>query len=275
MNAEAKLEAAAGHDLPFFVAYPKKGGKVTGEDGDDEDRTVVVRYETCWYYENSSLFSSCHSVDVEGEFEIPEDVLIGIALGRDEDVETFLDLMLPNYRALEVAADLMNRCDLFDGGGWRGPLTVGETSIVAEDARLGGWQLAAITADAASRSVFRLRISFWTPHFDARTGESADGMSGDLLYLPMTITWDEYREAISSKEETLRFIRRVYQQFTAFKGSLSSGYTEETADTLREIDEADDEDPFMTGELVVDGDGRVHFGDAFDDDDERVSRGIH
>lgn len=251
-GATKLLETIAGMELPGFTAWPEV--EEGGFDENKDEQNIRVRYE------ESLDFGVL--LDIEGNFIVPESTIKGIALARPKECSDFIDAFLPNYRADWIAVNLAYELHTYDPPADHVDeriLSHSDLDEVLSGFRALPWVAVGVHAEAVSKQLFKLSLTFQnTRHTAPKPDEDAEW---DLLDLPFPISWDEYLVATSGKDGLRVLTRRIYETFVIMQDDLKGRYSAELLEELDrlEFDELSKEDPFATGELVLDADGRVHF----------------
>lgn len=259
---EVLSKAAGGLELPGFTT------SVYSEDEDNWRTVIRVSYDTS--------FAGEVLWDVEEEFLLDENIFKGIAQGREQDVASFMEAFLPTYRSLIVGSYFdyligrsVGRDDMEDGSinhnrfaedldwfeTYRGPWT-------------RPWELTGASAKSASVDWFELKLRFENPEIPLTYTNSVDQADYDGREITIPISWEDYQGASQAKEGMHALLKRIHGAFVV-SGNQATGYfsshAQDLIDSLEEDDEEgcdeerdEEECPFATGELVFDGDGRVH-----------------
>lgn len=252
--------AASGLELPGFTTC------VESEDEDGRSTIIKVSYGTS--YSGEALCAEEH------EFLLDENVLKGIAKGRNQDIAAFMAAFLPTYRALIIGCyfdyligisihrigtddDSINHERFADDVKWfkcySGPWTA-------------PWELVEASAESVSEDWFELLLSFENPQIPERysaVGDQGAAYDGRLVSIP--ISWEEYLDASGSEKGMHTLLRRIQGAFVVLGDRAPGYYTSFAKDVLERLDNDDEEDcPFTSGELVVTSNGRVHFSSDLD-----------
>lgn len=272
-GARDLLTSAAGEELPAFVA--NLGLEPREAEGDDEPNVVIEYCDDRCYNERPDTTSIpgaslVTARDVVGRFVVRESVIKGIAACRAEDVQAFLDAFLPDYRAGSISVELQNEFHTFEiEDSWSRPDTRMISCREIHDVMPGfgtePWFISDVHAEASSKELFLLEVIFRDSQYHLPE-ENADA-EWDQLTLSMPLSWAEYQRAMSGKEELIALLRRIHEAFLVMRPHLKGSYSDEVEEELRrreyaeDEDEDRDEDPFTSGLLALDSDGRVHFAD--------------
>jgi len=252
--ANKQVEALVGVEVPFLSAWP-----MDPPEGAD-DRMIRISFEDDYLDQI-----------VEGEFQIHENILKGIAKGRDEDLGAFVEALLPIFRPGYVQAVLRRELHLVESEWFEDQQIIDKFD--AYDLFLSfdtaPWTITDLTVQGIVADLFRVEFVFQNEDFAQYAQEQAktdQGIDYDQLILPVALTWDEFVSATEVAADLTDLLKRIHRDFLVLKGDLKGRYSDEAdrmfsyLDALAEGDEARlTEDPFMTGELVCDDDGRVHF----------------
>jgi hypothetical protein len=255
--ADERIEALVGVELPFLSAWPLDVSG--GVDEDYDDRMIRISFEHD-YLDQS----------VEGEFQVSENILKGIAKGRDEDFKAFVDAFLPTFRPGYMQAVLRNELHILEGDcEHQRHIDTSDAYDVFHSFGTEPWVICDVKVRGHAPDLFRVEVVFENEEFDQlarQQSKTGNGIDWDKLLLPISLTWSEFNSATATHDDLMRMLARIHREFLVRKDSLHGSYSKAAhrlIDYLDALDEGDDErlaeDPFTTGELALDEDGRVHF----------------
>lgn len=255
---DKQLEALVEVEVPFLSAWPVDLPE--GADGDEDDRMIRISFEDDYLDQT-----------VEGEFQIHENILKGVAKGRYEDIGAFVEALLPTFRPGYVQAVLRHELHLVESEWFEDQRLIDKfgASDVFQSFGTTPWTITDLSVQGITPDLFRVEVVFQNEAFAQCAQEQAktdQGIDYNQLILPMSLTWNEFVSATETAADLTNLLKRIHRDFLALKGDLKGRYSDEAdrlisyLDALAEGDEARlTEDPFTTGELVCDDGGRVHF----------------
>lgn len=256
--ADMQLEALVGVEVPFLSAWPVDLPE--GTDGDEDDRMIRISFEDDYLDQT-----------VEGEFQIHENILKGVARGRDEDLVAFVQAFSPTFRPGYVQAVLRHELHLVESEWFEDQRIIDKSDAYDVFQRFGTapWTITDLAVQGITADLFRVDVVFQNEDFAQYAREQAKtekGIDYDQLILPLSLTWEEFVSATDTVDDLTDLLRRIHRDFLVLKDDLKGRYSDDAErliDYLDALAEGDDErlaeDPFTTGELVCDHDGRVHF----------------
>lgn len=256
--ADKQFEALVGVEIPFLSAWPMDLPE--GADGDENDRMIWISFEDDYFDQT-----------VEGKFQIHENILKGVAKGRDEDLLAFVQAFLPTFRPSYVQAVLRHELHLVESEWFEDQRLIDKFDAYDVFQRFGTapWTITDLTVQGITADLFRVEVVFQNEDFAQYAREQVNpetGIDYDQLILPLSLTWDEFVSATETVDDLTDLLRRIHRDFLVLKDDLKGRYSDEAErliDYLDALAEGDEErlaeDPFTTGELVFDDDGRVHF----------------
>ncbi|MDE0588580.1 hypothetical protein OU789_01430 [Halocynthiibacter sp. C4] len=252
--AAPALEEMAGMELPAFEAIP---------DNDDDDHT---KHQVKVSYLESYDGGEFQNVYVEGAFDVPEILLKGIARNRESAMKAFLDQFLPDYRAKLMEYELQFQLHVFERETNNNPfIPLWKRDDAFTCKAQPNWVLMDASVAAVNVDLFKVNFLFQDHRVYRAPPKSSDQVTDyDMRHLPYALSWSEYNRAISDKKKFKAFIRNVQQTFIVMFSDLEESYSPfiiGELERLEAIESEDDEEenPFTTGELCIDSDGRVHF----------------
>lgn len=255
------IQAATGLSrLPFFA--------VTDSDNGDlgEPRALCV---TC---EFAGTGADHWISDDEFCFEIPVSVINGIALRRESAIEAFASAFLTVYRSNAVAGTL-DLC-LVERDRMPGDFGLDEAPPSWlkdhwQEVRnrwpcdLEPWFIESIRGKPISDLVVQLSVTCRDGDFEERLQQAIrddEDVNGDIVVISLDLSWREFEAYTSDVTVRRAMLERIAHGLRAEIAKRNFRYSAEANARLRQIeDDCDEEDPFITGELVEDEDGRVHF----------------
>lgn len=255
---DKQLEALVGVEVPFLSAWPVDLPE--GADGDEDDRMIRISFEDDYLDQT-----------VEGEFRIHENILKGVAKGRDEDLGAFVEALLPTFRPGYAQAVLRHELHLVESEWFEDQRIIKKFDAydVFQSFGTTPWTIADLTVQGIAADLFRVEVVFRNEDFEQYAREQAktdQGIDYDQLILPISLTWNEFVSATDTVAHLTDLLRRIHRDFLVLKDDLKGHYSDDAdrlIDYLDALAEGDEdrlaEDPFKTGELVCDDDGRVHF----------------
>ncbi len=256
--ADKQIEALVGVEVPFLSAWPVELPE--GADGDEGNRMIHISFEDEYLDQT-----------VEGEFRVHENILKGVAKGRDEDLGAFVEALLPPFRPSYVQAVLRHELYLAESEWFEDQRLIGKFDAydVFQSFGTTPWTITDLTVQGITANLFRIEVVFQNEAFEEYVqvqAKSDQGIDYDQLILPISLTWDEFVSATETAADLTDLLRRIHRDFLVLKDDLRGCYSDEAVrliDYLDALAEGDEErlaeDPFTTGELVSDNDGRVHF----------------
>lgn len=259
-GARGRIEKATDIELPGFYAWLED--TPTDFDPETDERIVGLRYDSWLAFGNFYI--------PDAKFYLNESVLKGIAAGRGEDVEAFLEAFLPTYRAEWIAACLKHEFhtdpDLSPDNDDR-ILSTCEVNDAFREMGTEHWYIAEVKATAASSILFKLTLVLrdFMHQFPAKNYHEIEY---DQRELPFPLSWDEFVKATSDHEGLIALLAKICQSFLVMKDDLPGSYSEELSNAMARLDDDydyDEEDPFTSGELVFDADDRVHLASDLED----------
>lgn len=260
-GAHELIKDTAGQNLPRFTVEYEPSPR--GFDEDEDELQIIIQYQEVIDL-NGSLW------DIERSFSVPEGVLKGIAARRPEDIQTFVDVLLPDYRAELISKrtqsefhidvhNFDNESDFLSLSDDERMLSSAEVSELMPRFGTAPWFICDAGVEAVSKELFRLNVVF-------RNGEASVTASQacadyDLLTLSTSLSWGEYNAAMAGQEQLLSLLCRIHETFIITKADLPGRYSAELQRELERLDwqEENKDDPFTSGELTLDADGRSHF----------------
>lgn len=258
MNADKKLEAIVGVELPFLAAW---SADMLGDCDEDEDKRLIHIS-----FEDEYLDQS-----ISGQFQIGENILKGIANGRHEDHRDFVNSFLPIFRPGYVQAVLRHELQLFESEWFEDQRLINKFDAYDVFQGFGTipWEISDLTVQGVAVDLFRVEFVFQNEAFQQYEGQQVlpgESIEYDRLLLPVALTWDEFTSVTKTLENLINWLKQVHRDFIVRREDLKGHYSEEAKrhiDYLEAINEGDEErlaeDSFTTGELVFDEDGRAHF----------------
>ena len=250
--AQKQIEAMVGVELPFLAAFPIDLTEQIDES--EAERLIRVSFEE-EYFDRT----------VEGAFEIGENILKGVAKGRDDDLVTFVGALSTAFRPGYVEAVLQHELHIFESEWFDDQRLINKWEVSAVFLGFGTapWTTAGVKVKGLGSDLFRVEIIFQNQNVKQDTGNSIDY---DMLILPVALTWDEFASTTKTKENLVDWLTRIHRDFLVRKVDLKGHYSVETEELIDHLDalevgneDGPAEDPFTTGELVLDDGGRVHF----------------
>lgn len=256
--AKPKIEVLARVELPFLSAWV--AGLAGVEDEDESNQVIRISFE------------DEHLEQVfRGEFQISENVLKGIAESRDADLAAFAKAFLPIYRPSYLQAVLRHEFHVLEieGGADQTLISKWDAYTIFLGFDTAPWTIADVNVQAVNSELFRVEVTFRNEDFEQNMRKQAaagQAVDYDNLILPISLTWDEFLTATETTENLIDLLERIHRDFLVRKDDLKGGHSNEAERLLAYFDALADgdggrlaEDPFTTGELDFDEDGRVHF----------------
>ena len=247
-----------GIELPFLLTWPVDAPE--GADDDEDDLMIRISFKDEYLDQ-----------PVEGEFQISENLLKGIATNRDEDLKSFVNAFSPTIRRGYMQAVLRHELHVFESERFDDQRLIDkwEAYNVFQSFGTMPWTVSDAMVQAMGPDLFRVEIVFQNEKSGGLVGgqaKVAETHDYDILILPTSLTWDEFASATETAENLTDMLKRIHRDFVVRKDDLAGRYSDEVKQEIEYLDalaEGDEdllaEDPFMTSELTLDSDGRVHF----------------
>lgn len=219
--AESRLDAVAGVDLPYLSAFAIDTSDDTETREGDRVRAqrIAISFEDIIYDQPLS-----------GEFQISENILKGIAMGRQEDLETFMAALMLTYRPGYIEATLRHELHEIDSEEWQDQrlIAASEAYNVFRGFGTAPWCITSVSVFGLAPDLFRVELLFEDEEFDRRLKQELQtgrGVDGDLTCLPISVTWDEFNSATKTAAGLTEWLKRINQEFVVRKDDLKRFYS--------------------------------------------------